>query len=125
MDAHTPKAVNEGRYVPLAQPSSPTIGNNELHYHSSDTDSESFKRRVEAVMKTFVEEEELGILAKIKLPKDGPRNKDKVADLLKKIIEAESEAEDFLKLLAKLLAKFSKDGPQNKRQSFPEASSNP
>ena len=45
MDAHTPKSVKEGRYVPLAQPSSPTIGDIELHYHSSDTDYAELLRR--------------------------------------------------------------------------------
>ena len=50
-------------------------------------------RRVEALMKTFVDEE--AVLAKIKLP---PRNKDKVEDVLKKISDDGLER-DFLKIM--------------------------
>ena len=56
MDAHTPKAVKEGRYVPLAQPSSPTIGDNELHYHSSDTDYAELLRRSRGFLQSVLGE---------------------------------------------------------------------
>ena len=108
----TPKAVKERRYVPLVQPSSSTIGNIELHHHSSDTDYAELLRRSRGSLQSVLGENVTFVLRECLVEElltgreyiwlkglIGGTPERQVRELINTILY-KGTAKDFLKLLA-------------------------